>query len=235
MSDGDSRIPPKRSSGALKHRRVPLPWPKDRAFRILAIDGGGIRGVFPAAFLAALEKRHLDRCSVACCFDLIAGTSTGGIVALGLGAGLGADEIRDLYVNRGCEVFPPVGDGLFSRIGRRLRDSRQLLRYRYDRDALARVLNECFGRMRFGDARTRLCIPSVDGRYGETYIRDGVRRHQGGDGISPIPSAGGRSGAQGVETGVHGLEPEADARGCRLTGGIGHARGPRSLHCADRG
>ena len=149
---------------------MPLPWPKDRAFRILAIDGGGIRGVFPAAFLAALEKRHLDGCSVARCFDLIAGTSTGGIVALGLGAGLGADEIRDLYVTRGREVFPPVGDGLFGRIERRLRDSRQLFRYRYDRDALARVLSECFGSMRFGDARTRLCIPSVDGRYGETYI-----------------------------------------------------------------
>ena len=170
MSDGGSRLPPRRSSGALKHRRVPLPWPKDRAFRILCIDGGGIRGAFPAAFLAALEKRHLDGCSVARCFDLIAGTSTGGIVALGLGAGLGADEIRDLYVTRGCEVFPPVGNGLFGRIERRWRDSRQLFRYRYDRDALARVLSECFGSVRFGDARTRLCIPSVDGRYGETYI-----------------------------------------------------------------
>ena len=126
--------------------------------------------MFPAAFLAALEKRHLGGCSVTRYFDLIAGTSTGGIVALGLGAGLGADEIRDLYVTRGCEVFPPVGNGLLGQIERRWRDSRQLFIYRYDRDALARVLSDCFGNLKFGDARTRLCIPSVDGRYGETYI-----------------------------------------------------------------
>lgn len=170
VSGGGSRPPPKRSSGALKRRRVPLSWPKDREFRILAIDGGGIRGVFPAAFLAALESRHLGGCSVARYFDLIAGTSTGGIIALGLGARLGADEIRDLYVRRGCEVFPPVGDGVLGRIQRRWRDSRQLFTYRYDRDALERVLSECFGSTKFGDARTRLCIPSVDGRYGETYI-----------------------------------------------------------------
>ena len=119
MSGGDSRPPPKRSAGALKRRRVPLSWPKDRAFRILAIDGGGIRGVFPAAFLAALENRHLGGCSIAGYFDLIAGTSTGGIIALGLGARLRADEIRDLYVKRGCEVFPPVGDGILGWIERR--------------------------------------------------------------------------------------------------------------------
>ncbi|MCY4529101.1 MAG: patatin-like phospholipase family protein, partial [Chloroflexi bacterium] len=109
-------------------------------FRILAIDGGGIRGVFPAAFLAALENYHLNGRSVARYFDLIAGTSTGGIVALGLGARLRADEIRDLYVNRGCEVFPPVGGGVLGRIERRWRDSRKLFTYRYDSAALERIL-----------------------------------------------------------------------------------------------
>ena len=51
--------PPKRSSGALTRRRVPLPWPADRDFRILSIDGGGIRGIYPATFLAGLEERQL--------------------------------------------------------------------------------------------------------------------------------------------------------------------------------
>src|SRR5262249_19649844 len=54
-----------------------------KLFRILSIDGGGVKGVFPAAFLAALEQsvgfRALDH------VDLIVGTSTGGILALGLG------------------------------------------------------------------------------------------------------------------------------------------------------
>ncbi|MGB0083753.1 MAG: patatin-like phospholipase family protein, partial [Rhodomicrobiaceae bacterium] len=51
--------------------------------RILSIDGGGIRGVFPAAFLARLEE-YLDH-PIGWYFDLIAGTSTGGIIAIGLG------------------------------------------------------------------------------------------------------------------------------------------------------
>ena len=42
-------VPPRRSDGTIEHTRVKLPWPKDRLFRILTIDGGGIRGLFPAA------------------------------------------------------------------------------------------------------------------------------------------------------------------------------------------
>ena len=80
--------PPKRSAGALQRRRVQQPWPKDRDFRILSIDGGGIRGIFPAAFLAGLEERYLGGASVAQYFDLIAGTSTGGSIAMGLAGGL---------------------------------------------------------------------------------------------------------------------------------------------------
>ena len=54
-------------------------------FQILSLDGGGLKGIFTAAFLSHIEEhagiRLID------CFDLIAGTSTGGIVALGLGLG----------------------------------------------------------------------------------------------------------------------------------------------------
>src|SRR5215470_12247826 len=75
-----------RSAGAIPQRRVPQAWPKDRRFRILSIDGGGIRGVFPAAVLAGLERNHTGGSSIASYFDLVAGTSTGGILALGLGA-----------------------------------------------------------------------------------------------------------------------------------------------------
>ena len=97
--------PPRRSLGALEQRRVLLPWPEDRVFRILSIDGGGIRGIYPATFLAGLEERYLDGVSVAHYFDLIAGTSTGGIIAIGLAAGMKATDLRDLYVERGCEIF----------------------------------------------------------------------------------------------------------------------------------
>src|SRR5690349_17347370 len=84
-----------RSAGSIPGRRVPQDWPRDRDFRILAIDGGGIRGLFSAGVLAELEAMVGPVNSVAEYFDLVAGTSTGGIVALGLGAGKSAREIRD--------------------------------------------------------------------------------------------------------------------------------------------
>ena len=158
--------PPKRSAGALKTRRIALPWPKDQPFRILSIDGGGIRGVFPASLLAGLEERLSNRRLIDH-FDLIAGTSTGGIIALGLACGLRAADMRDLYVQHGCEVFPPPLGGSVGGLARWLRS---FVRYRYDRDALDRLLGEHFGSTTLGECGARLCIPSVDGRYGETYI-----------------------------------------------------------------
>ena len=157
--------PPRRSAGALRQRRIPLPWPKDRDFRILSIDGGGIRGIFPAAFLSGLEERYLGGSSVSRYFDLIAGTSTGGIIAIGLGAGFTACELRDLYTERGREIFPPRK--LFWRL---LMNVKGVLRYRYDRQALMNILFEKFGDRKLGESQTRLCIPSCDGRYSDVYV-----------------------------------------------------------------
>jgi hypothetical protein len=95
-----------RSKGAIPQRRIPQDWPKGRRFRILSIDGGGIKGLFPATILAELEQRYLDGASVAGYFDLVAGTSTGGIIALGLGAGLKASELAAVYERQGAEIFP---------------------------------------------------------------------------------------------------------------------------------
>lgn len=169
-SCGVEEAAPKRSSGALKHRRVPLPWPEHREFRILAIDGGGIRGIFPAAYLAGLEKRYLAGASVVKYFDLIAGTSTGGIIALGLAAGLTAAELRGLYVDRGCEIFPPIHSDVIGSAKLSFRYLCKFFKYRYDRKALMRILRQTFGNRKFGEAQKRLCIPSFDGRYGEVYI-----------------------------------------------------------------
>ena len=162
--------PPKRSAGALRQRRIPLPWPEDRDLRILSIDGGGIRGIFPAAFLTGLEERYLGGSSVTEYFDLITGTSTGGIIAIGLAAGLKAAELRDLYIERGCEIFPPHRNGLLGVAERRLWNLLRYFRYRYDRKALIGILDEILGERKFGDSRSRLCIPSFDGRHGEVYI-----------------------------------------------------------------
>ena len=58
-------VPPRRSDGTIQKRREPLPWPKDRPFQILSIDGGGICGILPAAVLAELEHRFLNGRSIA--------------------------------------------------------------------------------------------------------------------------------------------------------------------------
>src|SRR3954452_14332493 len=80
--------------------------------RILAIDGGGIRGLIPAVVLADLERRTGRR--VAELFDLIAGTSTGGILACALtrpapdggqGPAFAAADLIGLYESEGPEIF----------------------------------------------------------------------------------------------------------------------------------
>lgn len=162
--------PPRRSEGALQRRRVQQAWAPDRDFRILSIDGGGIRGIYPAAFLSGLEERYLGGASVAQYFDLIAGTSTGGVIAIGLAAGLTGAQLADLYIRRGCEIFPPARPGLLGAAGHRLADLWQFFAYRYDRDALMAMLGEVLGDRKFGQAGRRLCIPSFDGRYGEVYV-----------------------------------------------------------------
>ncbi len=152
-----------RASGTLQRKRVRIPWPEDREFRILSIDGGGIRGILPAAVLSQVEKEWLQGASVAGHFDLIAGTSTGGIIALGLAAGLTAAEISRIYVERGREIF--ARPGLSS-----LRKNLSWFVHKQNTDALHRLVDEVFADKKFGDAQTRLCIPAADGKYGEVYV-----------------------------------------------------------------
>jgi uncharacterized protein len=159
-----------RSKGAIPQRRIPQAWPKDRRFRILSIDGGGIRGIYPAAILAGLEQRFLGGRSVASCFDLVAGTSTGGIIGLGLGAGLTAADVLDLYVKQGNEIFPEPSDSLFGGAKTWWRPKQQYLQYQYERDALQKVLTDRFGDKLFGDSIVRLCIPAFEGKHSEVFV-----------------------------------------------------------------
>jgi patatin-like phospholipase/acyl hydrolase len=73
-------------------------------YRILSIDGGGIRGIVTTVMMQRLQaapglEGFLDS------VDLIAGTSTGGLLSLGIARGLGLDDIRELYVNDGPKIF----------------------------------------------------------------------------------------------------------------------------------
>ncbi len=120
-------------------------------FQILALDGGGVRGIFTAALLARLEE-DTGR-PVIGAFDLIVGTSTGGIIALGLGAGLSPREILDFYVDERLHIFPNRGG--FGRL-------RNLFVARYKASGLEDAVKRVFGTQLLGESRIPLVIPSYD-------------------------------------------------------------------------
>ena len=128
--------------------------------RVLAIDGGGVRGVLPAAFLATVEENIGG--DVVDYFDLIVGTSTGGIIALGLGGGLSAAEIRDFYLERGPRIFSGIS---WLRKARGLATAPE-----YDHQQLRTELEDVFGDRRIGESRTRLVVPSMDVNSGKVHL-----------------------------------------------------------------
>lgn len=163
MTD-DIGKPTRRSDTILQTRRQPLAWPNEAKFRILSLDGGGIKGIFPAAILTYLEENCLNGQPIGDYFDLIAGTSTGGIIALGLGAGLQASSLLNLYIDEGHRVFPPED---YKR-GRNL--LRRLYKNRYDRTALDALLQERLGSKMLRDSKYRLIIPATEGKHGDPAV-----------------------------------------------------------------
>jgi len=88
-----------------------VPGPRPRPFRVLSLDGGGMRGVYASTYLGELaeafaRKRHVPALDVGKGFDLIVGTSTGGIVACALAAGVPLRDVVALYREHGAAIFP---------------------------------------------------------------------------------------------------------------------------------
>ena len=123
---------------------------------VLSVDGGGIRGIIPATILAALEQRiGLPLYKV---FDLIAGTSTGGIIALGIATTANAGE--PYTPQRLVELYSENGPKIFRK--NLLTPVRAWLRPKYTADALEEVLEAFFGKAEFSSALTPLLISSYD-------------------------------------------------------------------------
>ncbi len=128
-------------------------------FQILAFDGGGVKGLFSAAVLAAIE----DDLQITATdhFDLITGTSTGGIIALGLGLGLRPRDIVEFYVQNAEVMFE-------DRWG-----WRRFLHYfhrKYPQEALAQALRRAFGNQLLGHSRKRLVVPSYNLGADDIYL-----------------------------------------------------------------
>ena len=139
----------------------------DEPFKILSIDGGGIRGIYPARFLAELEDSLLDSPGdrLHNYFDLICGTSTGGIIALGLALGMSAQEVLNLYRENAQKIFPG-----------KPRMISYFRRAKYSSSYLSNLLKSAFepfsknGETRLGHAKTRLCIPAFNIGLGKAQV-----------------------------------------------------------------
>lgn len=127
--------------------------------RILSIDGGGIKGVFPAAFLAKLEEGLAE--PIGRYFDLIAGTSTGGIIALALGAGYPARDVLRFYEQYGPRIFSNTGI---------LASAKHFLSGKHKVAPLREALEEQFRGRLLADSQIRLMIPAQNLETGRVHI-----------------------------------------------------------------
>lgn len=126
--------------------------------RILCLDGGGIKGAYAASFLAAIDEK-LEH-PINQYFDLIVGTSAGGFIALGLGSGMSTKEIRNLFVERGKEIFPFSNNKGMKWLKQKLFQFRGVFRPQKQSQCLKKVLDETFYNKQLGESENRLVIPA---------------------------------------------------------------------------
>src|SRR5262249_30159733 len=105
--------------------------------KLLAIDGGGIRGVLALQILAKIESLLKEEAGnpdyrLSDYFDYVAGTSTGAIIAAGISFGISVGQILDFYLKNGSDMFGKAS------IVRRLQ-------YKYESEPLAKELKIAFG------------------------------------------------------------------------------------------
>lgn len=129
--------------------------------KILSIDGGGIRGVIPAKILAQIEERTGKQCYQM--FDMIVGTSTGGILALGLSLGYTAKSLLRMYIEEGPSIFE-------QNIFRRLRTLNYMTNAKYDSENLEQVLYNYFMNYTMKDLKTNCMITAYDIKKDETIF-----------------------------------------------------------------
>jgi len=127
--------------------------------KILSIDGGGIKGIFVASFLSSLEDSLGE--NISNYFDLIVGTSTGGIIAIALGLGFSAKETLSFYEKLGPNIFKGIPI---------LKYVRWIILSKYNQNPLRKALSEKFGHRKLGESSKRLVIPSLNLENGEVHV-----------------------------------------------------------------
>ena len=128
-------------------------------FKILSIDGGGIRGLYSAIILKKIEDKFSIKLNEH--FDLIAGTSTGSILASAIAYDIPLDEVIKLYKDEGKNIFK-----------KRKISMGGLLKSKYDNNKLKTLLDDKFKEMTLSDSslRTKLIIPTTDISNGDVHV-----------------------------------------------------------------
>jgi patatin-like phospholipase/acyl hydrolase len=142
-----------RRANSLQTRRIKQPWPKDKPFKILSLDGGGIKGIYTVEILRQCELALCGGAPLASFFDMIAGTSTGAIIALGLARHFPIDDIHAFYEDDGRRIFPP---------GPR-QNWRKFLHFlspKLAHEELEAALKSRFEDVLLGEAHARIVIPA---------------------------------------------------------------------------
>lgn len=139
----------------------------NKKFRILSIDGGGLRGLVPLLILKEIEK--ITGKKIYELFDLIVGTSTGGIVACGLTATkdgktplLSIDKLIELYTTKGSVIFP-YKENIFTKIN-------SVFNPKFCPDGLDKSLKEYFQDLRLSNTLKPVIVTSYDIRNNEVIM-----------------------------------------------------------------
>lgn len=141
-----------------------LAFDHDQTVQVLALDGGGLKGIYSASVICELEQQLGH--SIADHFDIITGTSTGGLIALALAFGKSGEEIKNFYISHGDTIFPSGG------IQWLYRSLRWFFSNKYSSEPLRNALEEFFSKDSesketpiLGESQKRLVIP--------TYLAEG--------------------------------------------------------------
>lgn len=142
---------------------------ENKTFKILSIDGGGIKGLYSASILASIENKTGK--NITDYFDMICGTSTGGLIAIGLANGMSAQSLVDLYSTKGSRIFPTSN----SYIIRGFHNSYKIIKQiffsnKHSVKPLKKILDDLFGDKTMGDANNLLCIPSFNLTNGQPKV-----------------------------------------------------------------
>lgn len=148
-----------------------------KIFRALSIDGGGMRGVYSAAYLNVLgahyaRTRGTGPLDFGKGFDLITGTSTGGILACALAAGIPMDKVIGLYRQHGPSIFPEKVPSSILQLVLQFPRRRGLVRR--GAEALEQALADVLGTETIGEVYARrgiaLAIPSVQMGHHRSWV-----------------------------------------------------------------